>query len=110
MLPMAITVPQLLLLLARKSSERNPSHTGNEEYNFFLAVHFPANQLQIIDYNRTIKDLNGLTSKELLERLETGFVIEEKGIKTYKPKKLHNFSMYLEGIWYSLTAKQGTYQ
>jgi len=96
-------------LVGKEKRENNPSHNGTEEYNFFLAVHFPADQLQIIDYNRTIKDLNGLSSKELLARLEKGFTIEEKGTKTYKPKKLHNFAMYLEGKWFSLTAKPGAY-
>jgi uncharacterized protein (DUF1015 family) len=96
-------------LVGKEKRESNPSHTGKEEYNYFLAVHFPADQLQIIDYNRTIKDLNGLTSEELLVRLEKGFVVEEKGVRTYKPKKLHNFSMYLDGLWYSLTAKEGTF-
>ena len=96
-------------LVGKEKRENNPLHNGTEEYNFFLAVHFPADQLQIIDYNRTIKDLNGLTSKELLTRLEKGFTIEEKGTKTYKPKKLHNFAMYLDGKWLSLTAKPGTY-
>jgi uncharacterized protein (DUF1015 family) len=96
-------------LVGKEKREKNPLHNGSEEYNFFLAVHFPADQLQIIDYNRTIKDLNGLTATELLARLECGFVIESKGSKTCKPKKLHNFSMYLEGNWYSLTAKTGTY-
>jgi uncharacterized protein (DUF1015 family) len=96
-------------LIGKEKRENNPSHNGTEEYNFFLAVHFPANQLKIIDYNRTIKDLNGLTSMELLSKLGCGFVIKEKGSKTYKPKKLHNFSMYLEGKWFSLTAKAATY-
>jgi uncharacterized protein (DUF1015 family) len=96
-------------LVGKEKRESNPMHTGNEEYNYFLAVHFPDNQLQIIDYNRTIKDLNGLTSAELLERLGKGFIIKDKGTRTYKPSKLHNFSMYLEGRWYSLTAKEGTY-
>ena len=96
-------------LVGKEKRENNPSHNGTEEYNFFLAVHFPADQLQIIDYNRTIKDLNGLTSKELISRLEKGFIIEEKGTKTYKPKKLHNFAMYLEGKWFSLTAKPCAY-
>jgi uncharacterized protein (DUF1015 family) len=96
-------------LVGKEKREQNPHHTGNEEYNYFLAVHFPDNQLQIIDYNRTIKDLNGLTSSELLSLLEKGFIIEEKGSRIYKPKKLHNFSMYLDGKWYSLTAKEGTY-
>jgi uncharacterized protein (DUF1015 family) len=96
-------------LVGKEKRENNPKHNGREEYNFFLAVHFPDNQLRIIDYNRTLKDLNGLTPEDLLKKLEKGFIIEEKGIRTYKPKKLHNFSMYLEGKWYSLTAKAGTY-
>lgn len=96
-------------LVGKEKRESNRKHKGTEEYNFFLAVHFPADQLQIIDYNRTIKDLNGLTPEELISRLDKSFVIEEKGEKIYKPKKLHNFSMYLEGKWYSLTAKDGTY-
>jgi uncharacterized protein (DUF1015 family) len=95
-------------LVGKEKRENNPNHTGNEEYNFFLAVHFPADQLQIIDYNRTIKDLNGISPEQFIARLEHSFVIEEKQ-KTYKPKKLHNFSMYLEGKWYSLTAKPGTF-
>jgi len=96
-------------LVGKEKRENNPAHNGTEEYNFFLAVHFPADQLHIIDYNRTVKDLNGLTTDELIKRLESGFVIEEKGSKTYKPRKLHNFAMYLNGKWYSLTAKDGTY-
>jgi uncharacterized protein (DUF1015 family) len=94
--------------VGKEKRENNAKHNGTEEYNFFLAVHFPADQLQIIDYNRTIKDLNGLTPEEFLSRLESSFVIVEKE-KTYKPGKLHNFGMYLEGRWYSLTAKPGTY-
>jgi uncharacterized protein (DUF1015 family) len=96
-------------LVGKEKRENNPKHNGREEYNFFLAVHFPDNQLRIIDYNRTLKDLNGLIPEDLLKKLEKGFIIEEKGIRTYKPKKLHNFSMYLEGKWYSLTAREGTY-
>ncbi|MBK7628167.1 MAG: DUF1015 domain-containing protein [Bacteroidales bacterium] len=96
-------------LVGKEKREQNPKHNGKEEYNFFLAVHFPDNQLRIIDYNRTIKDLNGLSADDLLKRLEKGFIIKEKGVKTYKPNKLHNFSMYLQGKWYSLTAKEGTY-
>jgi len=96
-------------LVGKEKRENNPSHNGTEEYNFFLAVHFPDNQLRIIDYNRTIKDLNGLTPQELITRLGSGFIIEEKGSRIYKPKKLHIFSMYLDGKWYSLTAKDGTY-
>jgi uncharacterized protein (DUF1015 family) len=96
-------------LVGKEKHEKNPQHEGTEEYNYFLAVHFPDNQLRIIDYNRTIKDLNGLTSAEFLTRLEKGFEIKKKGAKIYKPRKLHNFSMYLEGEWYSLTARKGTY-
>jgi len=97
---------------ARVGVERrkaNPNHTGNEEYNFFMAVHFPASQLTIIDYNRLVKDLNGLTTEQLLEKLSTGFTVEPKGPTEYKPSGLHNFSMYVAGNWYSLTAKPGTY-
>ena len=96
-------------LVGKEKREKNPSHNGTEEYNFFLAVHFPDNQLRIIDYNRTIKDLNGLTPRELISRLGNGFIIKEKGSRIYKPDKLHNFSMYLDGKWYSLTAKDSTY-
>jgi uncharacterized protein (DUF1015 family) len=96
-------------LVGKEKRENNPSHNGTEEYNFFLAVHFPDNQLRIMDYNRTIKDLNGLTPQELITRLDEGFIVEEKGNRIYKPKKLHNFSMYLDGKWYSLTAKKGTF-
>ena len=97
---------------ARVGQERmkaNPNHTGEEEYCYFLAVTFPDNQLAIIDYNRVVRDLNGLTPDELLEKLNESFVVECKGEETYKPDALHNFSMYLEGKWYSLTAKEGTY-
>jgi len=96
-------------LVGKEKRDANPAHNGTEEYNFFLAVHFPDNQLKIIDYNRTIKDLNGLTPGELKSKLEKSFIIEEKGNRVYKPKKLHNFSMYLDGNWYSLTAKEGTF-
>jgi len=96
-------------LVGKEKKENNPHHNGTEDYNFFMAVHFPDNQLRIIDYNRTIRDLNGLTAEELVARLGEGFIVEEKGSTTYKPEKLHNFSMYLDGKWYSLTAKEGTY-
>jgi uncharacterized protein (DUF1015 family) len=96
-------------LVGKEKMDNNPMHNGTEEYNFFLAVHFPDDQLRIIDYNRTIKDLNGLTPEELLIRLEKSFVIEDKGIEIYRPSALHNLSMYLEGKWYSLTARDGTY-
>ncbi len=87
----------------------NPNHTGNEEYNYFLAVIFPDNQLRIIDYNRTVKDLNGLTPAQLIEKLSVNFDVKEMGKEIFTPAKLHNFSMYLEGKWYSLTSKVGTY-
>lgn len=87
----------------------NPSHTGNEEYNFFLSVNFPASQLRIIDYNRVIKDLNGLSEEQFLEKLAASFEVEKKGADEYKPSGLHNFALYMSGTWYSLTAKKGTY-
>jgi uncharacterized protein (DUF1015 family) len=96
-------------LVGNEKRKKNPLHDSTEEYNYFMAVHFPDNQLQIIDYNRVIKDLNGLTPQEVISRLEKGFIIAEKGVRTYKPRKLHNFSMYLEGKWYSLSAREGTY-
>ncbi|NCD41801.1 MAG: DUF1015 domain-containing protein [Bacteroidia bacterium] len=89
--------------------EQNPNHTGDEEYNYFLAVHFPDDQLQIIDYNRVVKDLNGMTPDELIAKLSESFVVEEKGAGPYKPEALHVFSMYLSGKWYKMTAKEGTY-
>ena len=88
---------------------KNPNHTGEEEYCYFLAVTFPASQLKIIDYNRVVKDLNGLSKEELLAKLEESFVVECKGEEIYTPTALHNFSMYIDGKWYSLTAKEGTY-
>ena len=87
----------------------NPSHTGNEEYNFFLAVHFPDTQLRIFDYNRLVKDLNGLTHVQFLQRLSQGFRVTEKGKEIYRPEKLHEFSMYLGGTWYALEAMAGTF-
>lgn len=96
-------------LVGNEKRLANPAHTGNEEYNFFLAVHFPDNQLTIIDYNRVITDLNGLSPAEFVEGLKAGFDITEMGTEIYKPTKLHEFSMYLEGKWYKLIAKEGTY-
>ena len=96
-------------LVAAEKKAANPAHNGTEEYNYFLAVIFPDNQLKIIDYNRVVKDLNGLSENQLLEKLAQDFVVEEKGSGVYKPEKLHNFGMYLGGTWYSLTAKPGTY-
>ncbi len=89
--------------------EQNPNHTGNEEYNFFLAVIFPESQLKVIDYNRVVKDLNGLSADEFLAKLSESFEVKEMGTDIYKPNKLHNFGMYLNGKWYSLTARSGTY-
>ncbi|MCX7863331.1 MAG: DUF1015 family protein [Bacteroidales bacterium] len=96
-------------LVGKEKREQHPNYTGNEEFNYFLAVHFPDNQLNIIDYNRVVKDLNGLTPQQFIEKLKEKFIIEEKGTEIYKPTHLHNFSMYLEGKWYSLEAKPGTY-
>ncbi len=95
--------------VALEKKNANPNHRGDEEYNYFMAVIFPDNQLKIIDYNRVVKDLNGLTSEEFIQKIRKGFDIVEVGTQTYKPQKLHNFSMYLDGKWYSLTAKPGTY-
>lgn len=95
--------------VGQEKKANNPNHTGNEEYNYFLSVIFPDNQLNIIDYNRVVKDLNGLTPAQLIEKIGESFDIEEKGAEIYKPTTLHNFSMYLEGKWYSLTAKPGSY-
>jgi uncharacterized protein (DUF1015 family) len=92
-----------------EKKNQNPNHTGQEEYNFFMAVHFPDNQLQIIDYNRTVKDLNGLAEAELLEKLAQNFEVKLAGAEIYKPNTLHEFSMYLSGNWYKLNAKQGTF-
>ena len=96
-------------LVGKEKREKNSGHNGTEEYNYFLAVHFPDNQLRIMDYNRTVRDLNGLNEAEFLLKLEKGFTLIEKGSQIYKPAKLHNFSMYLAGKWYSLTAKSGTF-
>ena len=96
-------------LVGAEKARQNPNHTGNEEYNFFMAVCFPASQLTIIDYNRVVKDLNGLTASQLIDALKKNFVVEKKGTEIYKPIALHNFALYLEGEWYSLTAKSGTY-
>ena len=88
---------------------KNPAHRGDEEYCYFLAVTFPASQLRIIDYNRVVRDLNGLSDSELLDALKVSFEVENKGKEIYTPSSLHNFAMYLGGEWYSLTAKAGTY-
>ncbi len=96
-------------LVGNEKAMQNPNHQGDEEYNYFLAVCFPASQLRIIDYNRVVKDLNGLTPAEFIEKLSAHFIVEVKGEEIYKPAALHNFSLYIDGKWYSLTAKEGTY-
>lgn len=96
-------------LVGAEMAKNNPNHTGSEEYNYFLAVCFPASHLKVMDYNRVVKDLNGLTTDEFLRRLEDNFVVELKGSEIFKPGRLHEFSLYIDGKWYSLTAKPGTY-
>lgn len=96
-------------LVGNEKKQNNPNHIGNEEYNYFLAVHFPSNQLTIIDYNRVVKDLNGLSKEDFINKLEEVFIIENKGTEIYKPSHLHEFSMYLDNNWYALTARPGTY-
>ncbi|MBR1922206.1 MAG: DUF1015 domain-containing protein [Paludibacteraceae bacterium] len=96
-------------LVGNERKQQNPNHRGDEEYNYFLAVCFPDNQLNIIDYNRVVRDLNGLTEEQFLKALEEDFIVEKKGADIYKPARLHNFSLYLGGNWYSLTAKEGRY-
>ena len=96
-------------LVGDEKRKLNPNHNGTEEYNFFMAVCFPDNQLNIIDYNRVVKDLNNLTDEEFLTQLSENFIVENKGAEIYKPNQLHNFGVYLSGQWYSLTAKAGTY-
>ena len=96
-------------LVGAEKAKQNPHHTGKEEYNYFMAVCFQASQLTILDYNRVVKDLNGMTSEEFLKALEKDFVVECKGADEYKPQHLHEFSLYLDGQWYSLEAKPGTY-
>lgn len=96
-------------LVGKEKRSLNPGYNGHEEFNYFLAVHFPDNQLTIIDYNRVVKDLNGMSAAEMLEKLNENFEVVLKGAEIYKPDRLHNFSMYLEGKWYSLTAKHGTF-
>ena len=96
-------------LVGHEKALANPNHTGDEEYNFFLAVCFPESHLKIIDYNRVVKDLNGLSEEEFLAKIAENFEVEKKGADIYHPACLHNFSLYLGGEWYSLTAKPGTF-
>lgn len=96
-------------LVGAEKAKNNSNHKGDEEYNYFMAVCFQASQLTILDYNRVVKDLNGLTSAQFLEKLEQNFDVKKMGKEMYHPTGLHNFSLYLDGEWYSLTAKKGTY-
>ncbi len=96
-------------LVGNEKKNLNPNHTGAEEYNYFMAVHFPDNQLRIMDYNRVVKDLHDLTPEEFLDFLRKSFSINEKGTEEFKPRKLHTFGMYLDGKWYELIAHEGTY-
>ncbi|MCQ2271424.1 MAG: DUF1015 family protein [Bacteroidales bacterium] len=96
-------------LVGQEKKENNPHHTGKEEYNFFMTVIFPDNQLKVIDYNRVVKDLNGLSKDEFLKALTVAYDVQDMGADIYKPAKLHEFSMYLDGKWYKMTAKAGTY-
>ena len=96
-------------LVGNEKKNNNPDHTGDEEYNYFLAVHFPDDQLRILDYNRVVVDLNDLTPEEFLGRLSEVFDVKEKGSEPFKPESLHTFGMYLQGKWYALIAKEGSY-
>ncbi|MDZ7739836.1 MAG: DUF1015 family protein [Bacteroidales bacterium] len=96
-------------LVGLEKRKQNPDYTGEEEFNYFMAVHFPDNQLEIIDYNRVVKDLNGLTADVFIGKLEESFIVTAMGDEIYKPGKLHEFSMYLEGVWYRMQAKDSVY-
>ena len=96
-------------LVGAEKQRQNPNHTGEEEYNYFMAVCFQASQLTILDYNRVVKDLNDLTSAEFLDKLSESFRVDDMGTDIYKPARLHEFSLYLDEHWYRLTAKEGTY-
>lgn len=96
-------------LVGNEKKLQNPHHTGNEEYNYFLAVCFPDNQLYVMDYNRVVRDLNGMTPEQLLKALETDFIVEDKGTEEYRPETLHVFSLYVAGHWYKLTTREGRY-
>ena len=96
-------------LVGAEKAKQNPNHRGDEEYNYFMAVAFQASQLTILDYNRVLKDLNGLTSEQFLEAIRKNFTVEDRGTEIYKPAHLHEFSLYLDGHWFSLVAKDGTF-
>lgn len=95
--------------VGEEKAKADPNHTGKEEYNYLLAVCFPESHLKVMDYNRVVKDLNGLTDEEFLQKVGERFIVEDKGTEIYRPAAVHNFSLYLGGKWYSLTAKEGTY-
>lgn len=94
-------------LVGNEKAKANPAHRGDEEYNYFLAVAFPASHLKIIDYNRVVRDLNGLTAEQFLAALEKDFTVQPKGSEIHTPEALHNFALYLPGQWYSLTPREG---
>lgn len=96
-------------LVGNEKAMNNPNHRGDEEYNYFMAVAFPASHLKIIDYNRVVRDLNGLTPEQFIDKIAENFTVKDMGTEIYHPNALHNFSLYLGGHWYSLTAKPGTY-
>lgn len=96
-------------LVGAEKAKNDPNHNGTEEYNYFMAVCFPASQLTILDYNRVVKDLNGLTSEQFIDALKKDFIVTDKGLNQYRPKEIHEFSIYLDKHWYSLIAKKGTY-
>ncbi|MBR3454486.1 MAG: DUF1015 domain-containing protein [Bacteroidaceae bacterium] len=96
-------------LVGAEKQKQNPNHRGDEEYNYFMAVCFPASQLTILDYNRVVRDLNGHTPATLIDALKVHFFVERKGKKEYRPQQLHEFSLYLDGVWYSLKAMNDTY-
>ncbi len=96
-------------LVGAEKAKQNPHHTGKEEYNYFMAVCFPASQLTILDYNRVVKDLNGLTSEDFLKKLSEDFEVEDRGEAVYKPQHIHEFSLYLDKHWYSLVARPHAY-
>ena len=96
-------------LVGAEKAKQNPHHTGKEEYNYFMAVCFQASQLTILDYNRVVKDLNGLTTEQFLKALAEDFEVEDMGTENYRPAKLHEFSLYIDGHWYKLTAREGRY-
>lgn len=96
-------------LVGAEKARNNPHHQGDEEYNYFMAVCFPAGQLTVLDYNRVVKDLNGMASETFLRKLGQDFIVQYMGGEPYRPQRLHEFSLYLDGAWYSLTAREGTY-